>query len=79
MSKIVLDEQLKAKLDGLNRTVEVEDANGRLVGQFVPQEEYIKLVYAWAKSEVSDEELDRVRQETGGRTLSEIWKRLGRK
>jgi hypothetical protein len=79
MSKIVLDDELKAKLNGLDKTVEVEDTNGRLVGQFVPQEEYVKLVYAWAKSEVSDEELDRARKETGGRTLSEIWKRLGRK
>jgi hypothetical protein len=79
MSKIVLDDDLKAKLNGLNKTMEVEDGSGRLVGQFVPQEEYLKLIYAWAKAEVSDEELNRVRKETGGRTLSEIWSRLGRK
>jgi hypothetical protein len=79
MSAIVLDDDLKAKLNGLKETVEVQDATGRSVGHFVPHEEYVRLVYAWAKAEASDEELDRVRKETGGRTLSEIWKRLGRK
>ena len=77
MGKIVLDDALKAKLNGLNQTVQVEDASGLAVGQFVPQEEYLKLLYAWAKAEVTDEELDRASREPGGMTLAEFMKQQG--
>ena len=77
MSKIILDAELKAKLNGLDKTMEVEDTNGRLVGQFVPQAEYMKLLYAWAKTLVTDEELNRAAAQTGGLPLTEVLKRLG--
>lgn len=79
MSQIILDDDLKAKLNGLNRTVAVCDADGKTVGQFVPQDEYMKLLYAWAKTAVTDEELDEARRSGPGRPLSEILKRLGAK
>ncbi len=77
MNQITLDDELKAELNGLTRTVEVRDTDGKTLGQFVPQDEYMRLLYAWAKAEVSEEEPDRVSRETGGRPLSEILKRLG--
>jgi hypothetical protein len=36
------------------------------------------MFYAWLKSHSTDEELDRISREPGGRTLAEIWQRLGR-
>ena len=75
---IVLDAELKAKLNGLNETVPVCEPDGTTVGQFVPQGEYLRLLYRWANDQVTDEELDRASREPGGLPLAEVWKRLGR-
>lgn len=77
MNKIVLDAELKAKLNGLKETVEVRDEIGRVVGQFVPQKLYMKLLYAWAKTAVTDEELEEGRKSGPGVPLEEFLKRLG--
>lgn len=77
MNQIILDDELRAKLNGLSTTVEVRDAAGDTVGQFVPQHEYVKLVYAWAKAEVTEDELDAASREPGGLPLSEVLKRMG--
>jgi hypothetical protein len=79
MTQITLDDDLKARLEGLKQTVEVRDEIGRTVGQFVPQDEYMKLLYAWAKTAVTDEELEEARRSGPGRKLSEILKDLGAK
>jgi hypothetical protein len=77
MNKIVLDEALKAKLNGLKETVEVRDEIGRVVGQFVPQKLYMKLLYAWAKTAVTKEELEEADRSGPGQPLDELLKRLG--
>lgn len=77
VSKIILDEAMRAKLAGLSGPVEVCAPDGRLIGLFVPSDEFVRSVYDWAKSEVTDEELDRVSRETGGCTLAEFKKRQG--
>ena len=77
MTQITLDDDLKAKLNGLKETVEVRDEGGRLVGQFVPQKLYMKLLYAWAKTAVTDEELEEARRSGPGQPLAEVLKRLG--
>ena len=79
MSHIVVDDELRAKLNGLNETVEFRDASGKAVGQFVPQDEYMRLLYAWAKTAFTDEDLDAARRSGPGKPLSEILKRLGAK
>ena len=79
MSSIILDDDLRAKLNGLNAPVVVNDSTGRSVGCFLPRDEYIKYLYAKAKEQVTDEEIEELRRlsrETGGRPLAEIWKRL---
>ena len=78
MGKVVLDDALKSKLNGLNEPVEVCDEAGRTVGQFLPQELYQDLLVAWSKTWISDEELERLEKQQGGRPLAEIWKDLGR-
>ena len=79
--KIVLDEMLEAKLNGLNKEMEICDQAGRTVGHFLPPDVYKKLLYAWVMSQrpISDEELERRRRESKGkgRPLAEIWKDLG--
>ena len=77
MNKIVLDEALKAKLNGLKETVEVRDEIGRVVGQFVPQKLFLKLYYAWAKTAVTKEQLEEADRSGPGESLDEVLKRLG--
>ena len=80
MSKVTLDPQLRAKLNGLNEHVEVCDESGHTVGHFLPASLYEELFYKAlaAESPHSKEELKRRHHETGGRSLAEIWRSLGR-
>jgi hypothetical protein len=80
MSKIVLDDALKARLNGLNEELELCDPQGATLGRFMPEAEYQKLQYALAEAACPTDraELERRRTEPG-RTLDEIWQRLGAK
>ena len=80
MVKLELDAEMRSKLSGLNQQIEFCDEEGRTVGHFLPTAVYDNLFYAALAAETpySAEELRRHRQETGGRTLKEIWLSLGR-
>jgi hypothetical protein len=71
MSAIVLDADLRAKLNGLNEKVEVRDEAGNIVGHFLPSEEYYRLLCKTIEIPYSKEEIARRRAEKGGRTLME--------
>jgi hypothetical protein len=79
MSKVILDPDLKARLNGLKDKLEICDADGRTLGHFLPEGVYRQLVYAALEAACphSKEEQERRRQETGGRSLAEFWKSLG--
>jgi hypothetical protein len=76
MSRVIVDSQLRSKLREFAEQVEFCDESGTTVGHFVPQALYHAMLIAWSKQQLSDEELDRRRQEPRGRTLSEILKSL---
>lgn len=75
MSKIILDSELKSKLNGLNEHKEICDSDGRTVGHFLPPDLFNKLAYAWAKAEFANEpEQEHARREIkdqGGFSTSE--------
>jgi hypothetical protein len=77
MGRVVLDPQLRAKLNGLNEQLELCDEAGTILGHFLPESLYRELVVNWSKTQLSDAELERRRQEPRGRTLAEIWQHLG--
>jgi hypothetical protein len=79
MTKLTLDDFLRAKLNGLNEQMEVCDETGLQLGYFLPRDIYQLMVDAWVRTWVSDEEMDRLSRETEGRPLAEIWESLGRK
>ena len=81
MGKLTLDSELRSKLNGLNAPMEVCDETGHSVGHFLPHPLYEDLFYTAlaAESPHSKEELKRRHRESGGRSLAEIWQRLGRK
>jgi hypothetical protein len=78
MNKVILDPDLRAKLHNLDGELELCDESGRTVGHVLPADVYRDLLLAWADAQISEEELERRRRQPGGRTLAEIWKRLGR-
>jgi len=77
MSKVIVDDELRAKLNGLHEGVELCDPSGEPIAYLLSPAEYERLVIAWAKTQCTDEELQQAAQEKGGRTLAEIWKSLG--
>jgi hypothetical protein len=78
MSKITLDSDLRAKLNGLQQPLEFCDESGQSLGHFLPADTYRQYLYAWLKSQVSDEELEELTKQEGGSTLAEFWQRMGR-
>ena len=80
MGRLTLDPDLRNKLNGLNEPIEVCDEAGHTVGHFLPADLYEDLFYKAlaAESPHSKEELKRRHHETGGRSLAEIWRSLGR-
>lgn len=72
MNVITLDPDLRAKLNGLNEHLEVQDGSGKIVGHFLPDAIYTRLIYAWAKLEFADEaEHKLAMSEPGGMTTAE--------
>jgi hypothetical protein len=79
MSKITLDPELRAKLNGLNQPLELCDVDGHTLGHFLPADAYRKLLYAAVEAACPHNlaERERRRNETGGSSLGEFWKTLG--
>lgn len=72
MTKMLLDTELRSRLNALNEHVEFFTEDGKIVGHFLPDAFYRQLVYAWANAQVTDEQLEQASQEPGGRTLEGI-------
>jgi hypothetical protein len=77
MSKLIVDAELRTKLNGLNQTIEFCEGSGKVVGRFLPEAEYQRLLYASIEIPYTSEEIDRRRHEKGGRPLAELWRELG--
>ncbi|HTK78362.1 MAG TPA: hypothetical protein VL371_24085 [Gemmataceae bacterium] len=78
MSKVIVDYDLRSKLNGLNESIEFCEPSGETVGHFLPHDEYLQLVYAWEKATMSIEGLKRRVAEPGGMKLADFWKTMGR-
>jgi hypothetical protein len=78
MSQVILDDVLREKLNGLSETVDICQPSGETIGHYVPHDQYVKMLYALAKTEVPLEELKRRAAEPGGMKLADFWKKMGR-
>jgi len=76
MQKIIIDESLRTKLNNCDTELEFLDESGKTLGFFVPPEWHHELLYAWAKAQVTDQELEEARLQPGGQPLSEILEKL---
>ena len=76
MTRIIVDSDTQARLDGLNELLEICDESGRTLGYFHPAGRASEDGTEQIKSPLSREELERRRQERTGRPLSDILKNL---
>ena len=77
MNRIVVEPSIRASLDNLSSRLELCDESGEILGYFVPASERDPLLYAWARTEFTDEEIDLALQEPGGLTIEEVLADLG--
>jgi hypothetical protein len=77
MNKIMLDDTLRARLNGLNEAMEFCDESGRAIGHFLPADLYNQILYSADFCPYTEEEIQESLQEPLGRPLAEIWKSLG--
>jgi hypothetical protein len=78
VSKITLDGDLRSKLNGLNEQLELCAEDGTTLGRFVPEAVFQQIVYAALKQHHTAAELEELDRQTGGSSLEDIWRRLGR-
>jgi hypothetical protein len=78
MIEIPVNDAFRALVPDLTAKVAFCDDSGKVVGYYVPANQPSAEVYAWAKAQFSQEQLDRASQQTGGRTWQEIKRDLER-
>jgi len=76
MHKVTLDQSTLAKLGNLDQQLEICNETGQTLGYYLPASEDDPSLYQWAKTQITDEELERRRREPGGKTTAEILQRL---
>jgi hypothetical protein len=77
MAPIQIDPALQQQLNGTTDPVAFCDSEGRVLGHFLPEAEYLRYLYDTIECPLSEEEIARRRAEPGGFTLQEIWQELG--
>jgi hypothetical protein len=63
MQKLTLDSSILSQVGGLDAQLEVCDESSRVVGYLLPPELHRELMYAWARTQFTDEESARARAE----------------
>jgi hypothetical protein len=78
MSKLILGPELRQQIKSLHEQLEVCDESGKTLGHFLPEKLYQDMVNVYLESVFPKHEVEEALQQTGGRTLKEIWQRLVR-
>ena len=78
MSQVIVDDTMRARFDSYKTPVDICDRAGRVLGKFVPAQPPEKISAPADGCPYTEEQLDAMRKEAVGSSLSEIWKSLGR-
>ena len=78
MGKFVLGPELRKQFTSLHEQLEVCDEAGKTVGHFLPEKLYQEMLNVYLEKIFPKHEIDEALKQTGGRTLKEIWRKLGR-
>lgn len=77
MQTVTLDSSTRAKLHNLTELLELRDESGRILSLFIPIDRPAAVSQGERTCPHTDEEIEQLRRQTGGRPLAEIWKSLG--
>jgi len=77
MGSLVVDDPLGAEMERIMDPVEIRDRKGRVLGLFQPLTK-APLVLPSDQCPHTEDELRRSLEQSGGRSLADIWKSLGR-
>ena len=79
MPTIIVDALLQDKLKNLTETTLLVDEKGAPLGHFVPGTRFDSSLYRLAESQCpyTPQQLQRMRSETGGKSLGQIWQSVG--
>lgn len=79
MQSVIADDALRARLNGLAEYQEIRDESGKVVGHYLPDESYRRMLYDWAKAEFAREEAEEAAKGivrkwdgTNGKTTAEV-------
>jgi hypothetical protein len=78
MVRIIAKGDFAAQVAELSEAADVYDETGRLMGRYEPFPSKNRSKEGYYIPDFDEEELDRIEQEPGGSTLTEIWERLKR-
>lgn len=81
MTEVLLDADLRTRLNGGGVGTKLVDESGRPVGVFLSMDEYTALFAAFVASKAEDDDLEAARQEMlagGGVTTAELLDKLSR-
>ena len=76
MERLTVDSALLSQLEQVQCPVVICDSAGATVGYFTPAEKYSPELYAWARAQISDEELAHRAATPGSRSTAEVLQRL---
>ncbi len=79
MTRVVVDASLQVKLPQVDSSFEFCDESGRTLGYYVPAADQLRRLYDWARTQFTDEEIERARREPPGWTTAEVLARLTNK
>jgi len=69
--KVTLDSALRATLGNIDTELALCDEQGQTVAHVLPAATFNRLIYAWARSQLSQDEIEQARNEPGGMTTAE--------
>jgi hypothetical protein len=78
MGKFVWGPELREQFTSLDEQIEVCDEAGTTLGHFLPEKLYQEMINVYLEKVFPKTEVDEALKQTGGRTLKDIWRRLGR-
>jgi hypothetical protein len=79
MNRVVVDEAVRAKLNGQSEQLELWDESGHELGHYLPADKFRALLRACGQSLFTDVEVRQAEEQPRtGKSLGEIWKELGR-
>jgi hypothetical protein len=79
MVSMIIDSQQQSKLNEASGPVHLVNEAGQIVRVALTPEEFLRYLHKTVEVPISQEEIERRSKNGGGRTLDEIWKRLGAK